>query len=109
MAYESKQSELAARQLSAQEISVTVNAVAGSSDLPSSVVVSNSTLSATVITLKVSEIVKKCLSVKVINRATGAVVALAAAPSLAVAEEISVTVDGTAQTDLAVEFKYIVA
>lgn len=109
MSYQSKDSELAARQLAAQEVCVTVNAVAGSSDLPNNVVVDNTAIAATVITLSVNEVVAKCLSVKVINRATGAIVALAGAPSLAVAQKISVTIDGTAQTDLAVEFKHIVA
>ena len=109
MSYSPIDSELAARQLEAQVVCVSVNAVAGSSDLPSNVAIDNSTIATTAIVLSVNEVVKKCFSVKVINRATGAVVPLLAAPSLSVAKKVSISVNGTGLTDLAVEFTYAVA
>lgn len=109
MSYQSKDSELAARELAAQTVVATANLVAASCDLPSNIAIDNSTLTATVITLSVNEAVKSCFAVKVTNRATGAVVALAAAPSLAVDQKISVTVNGTGLTSVALEFIYQVA
>lgn len=106
--YDSKDSEVLGRQLDAQSVCVVANLVAASSDLPVNVAINNTSIAATVITLDVKEPVKKCFKVEVTNRATGAVVALAAAPSLAVANKISVTVDGTAQTNLCVQFIYSV-
>lgn len=106
--FQSKDSALHARQLEAQSVVVAVNAVAGTAD-QSNVSVDNSTITATVITLDVKEDVKKCLRALVHNRTTGAIVAIAAAPSLAVDQKISVTINGTGLTDLAVEMIYIVA
>lgn len=107
--YDSKDSEVLNRQLDAQKVAVVCNLVTAANDLPVNVTIVNTTLSATVVTLDVKEPVKKCFKVTVTNRATGAVIATAAAPSLAVANKISVTVDGTAQTDVCVEFVYAVA
>lgn len=107
--FPSKDSSILARQLEAQRVVVEANLVAGSSDLPSNVAIANGTIAATVITLTVSEVLKKCFGVSVKNRATGATIALAAAPDLSVAQKISVTVDGTAQSDVVIEFIYAVA
>lgn len=109
MSYQAKDSLVLARQLECQEVDVICNAVAATSDAPGIISIDNSTLTATVITLSVGEAVEKAFSVSVHNRATGAVVAIAAAPSLAVAQKISVTINGTGLTDLAVCFKYKVA
>lgn len=106
--FQSKDSDLHARQLEAQSVVVAVNAVAGTAD-HANVSVNNSTITATVITLDVKENVKKCLRALVHNRTTGSLVAIAAAPSLAVGKKISVTINGTGLTDLAVEMIYIVA
>lgn len=107
--YDSKDSEVLGRQLEDQRIISVCNLVTAVTDLPANIVIDNSTLTATVITLDVKELVKKCFEVSVKNRATGAIVALAAAPSLAVAKKISVTVNGTALADVVVEFSYAVA
>jgi len=104
--YQAKVSQVLARQLDCQEINVVCNAVAGTSDAPSIIAIDNSSIAATVITLTVGELVEKVFSVQVHNRITGAVVAISAAPSLLVAGKISVTCNGTAQTDLAVCLKY---
>ena len=109
MSYQAKQSQVASRQLEAQEIIATCNLVAGTSDAASIIAINNSTIADTVITLTVGETISKCYFAEVRNRATGAVVALEAAPSLAVAQKISVQVDGTGLTDVAVTFKYKVA
>lgn len=109
MSYESKNSDILARQLEAQEIVVEANLVAGSSDLPSNISIDNSTLAATVVTLTVSELVSKCFKATIRDRATGANEALAAAPDLSVANKVSITVDGTGLTDVVVNFVYAVA
>lgn len=109
MAYDSKDSNLDSRQLEAQSVISQCNLTTALSDLPGNIAIDNSTLTATVITLSVNEPLKKCFGVKVFNRASGAVVALAAAPSVAVAQKISVTVNGTGLTDVHVEFIYAVA
>lgn len=106
MAYQAKQSQVLARQLEAQEVCSVCNLVAGTSDAPSIISIDNSTIADTVITLTVGEAIASCFQVTAFNRATGAVVALEAAPSLAVANAISIQVDGTAQTSVCVSFKY---
>jgi hypothetical protein len=106
MSFQAKGSNILGRQLAAQEIIFTANAVAGTSDLPGSVTVANGTIADTVITLIVGEAIAKCFSAEVRNRATGAIVPLEAVPSIAVANAISVQIDGTGLTDLAVTFKY---
>ena len=107
--YDSKDSDVLARQLEDQRVISVCNLVTPASDLSSVISIDNSTLTATVITLNVKEPLKKCFEVSVKNRATGAIVPLAAAPSLAVANKISVTVNGTAMSDVVVEFSYAVA
>jgi len=108
MAFQSKDPSVSARELEAQCVIFTCDLVAGKSDL-AAVTIANGTIGATVITLDVSEAVKKCLQVNVKNRATGAVIAHTAAPDVSVANKISVTVDGTAQSDVCVEVSYIIA
>ena len=107
--YDSKDGEVLGRQLEDQRIISVCNLVTAKTDLSPNITIVNTTLAATVITLDVKEPLKKCFEVSVKNRATGAIIPLAAAPSLAVAQKISVTVDGTAQTDVVVEFSYAVA
>lgn len=107
--YDSKDSEISGRQLEDQRLISVCNLVTAVTDLPVNIAINNSTIAATVITLDVKEPLKKCFEVCVKNRATGAIVALSAAPSLAVAQKISVTVNGTALTDVVVEFSYAVA
>lgn len=105
MAFQSKDSLVLGRQLEAQELIVAANLVAGSSDLPAKVSINNSTITATVITLDAGEAVEKCFFAEVRNRATGAVVAIAAAPSV-VGSQISVTCNATGLSDVAVCVKF---
>jgi hypothetical protein len=108
-AYQAKSSPVLARQLECQEVNAVCNLVAATSDAPSIISIDNSTIADTVITLTVGETISKCFVAEVRNRATGAIVALEAAPSLAVASAISVQVDGTGLTDVCVTFKYKVS
>jgi hypothetical protein len=105
MAFQSKDSLILGRQLEAQELVVNADLVAATSDLPGKVSIDNSTLTATVITADLGEDVAKCFLAEVRNRATGAVVAIAAAPSVS-GSEISVTCNGTALADVAIVMKY---
>jgi hypothetical protein len=104
--FQAKDSLIFGRQLEAQEVHVNADLTTGVSDLPSAVVIDNSTLTATVITLDLAEPVSKAFRVTVTNRATGANVALAAVPSLAVANKISVTVNGTGITSCDIHAVY---
>lgn len=104
--FRAKDSLVESRQLEAQEVCAQCNLVAGTSDAPGIIAIDNSTIADTVITLTVSEPIAKCFFAEVRNRATGAIVALEGAPSLAVAQKISVQVDGTGLTDVCVIMKY---
>ena len=106
MAFQAKNSQVLAAQLECQEVNTVVNAVAATSTNPSIIVVDNAVIATTVITLSVGEDIASVRSAQVHNRTTGAVVPLLAAPSTAVAQKISVTVDGTGLVDLAVCIKY---
>ena len=106
MSFQAKDTLVRGRQLEAREVVATCALVAGTSDAPGIIAINNSTLTATVITLTVGEIVDKCFFAEVRNRATGAIVALAAVPSIAVAGKISVTVDATGFTSACVRFVY---
>lgn len=109
MSYLSKDSQIAARELEAQPIVATANLVAGTSDLASNIIINNTTIAATTITIDVNENIQKCFYIKVTNRATGAIVATTAAPDVSVAERATVTVDGTGLTSVVIEAKISVA
>lgn len=106
MSYQSKDILIHGRQLAAQSCVAVVNAVAGTSDLAGRVTVDNSTIGATVVTFDLGEPIEKCFLADVRVQATGAILAIAAAPSIAVANKISVTFDGTAQTAVCVTLTY---
>jgi hypothetical protein len=106
ISFQAKESRVLSRQLAVQEISAVCNIVAATSDVPSVASIDNSTIADSVITLDIGEAIASCICVQVINRATGAVVALEGAPSLAVANKISVQVDGTGLSSVAVIAKY---
>lgn len=106
MSYQAKSSPVLARQLEVQEVCATVNLAAGTSDAPSIIAIDNSTIAATVVTLTVGESIAAASLCEVRNRATGAILATAAAPSLAVANKISITCDGTGAADHVVIFRY---
>lgn len=111
MSYDAKSSSILARQLDAQEVVFTADLAtgAGNSSLPSNVSIDNSTIAATVVTLNLNEPVLKCFSAFVRARATGANTVIAAAPSLAVANKISITLDATGLTDVVITFNYSLA
>lgn len=109
MSFQAKDSQVLAQQLKVQEVAIGANLVAGTSTAPSIIAINNAVIAATVITLTVSEPIERASLCEVRNRVTGAIVAIAAAPSLAVAQKVSVTCDGTALTDVVVIFRYIVA
>lgn len=108
--YNPKDSTNASRALETQRICAIIDistADAVVSDI-ASVTASGAILTKS-ISLAVGEEVKKCLGVRVTNRATGAVVVLNSAPDISVANTISVSVVGTAHASALVEFIYIVA
>lgn len=107
--FQAKSSLVLAQQLKIQTVAVKVNLVAGTSTAPGIVAIDNSTIGTTVITLTVGEVIDSASLCEVRNRATGAILATAAAPSVAVAQKISVTCDGTGATDHVVIFRYAVA
>lgn len=107
--FQAKDSLVLGQQLKVQEVSAKCSLVAGTSDCPGIIAINNTSIAATVITLSVGEDVASASLCEVRNRVTGAIVATAAAPSLAVAQKISVTCDGTALTDVVVIFRYSVS
>jgi hypothetical protein len=118
MPFQSKDASVSARELEAQTVVVAGNLVAGSSNLGSDLVILNGTIGATVITLAVFEPIQSVLCVRVSNRATGAIIPHTAAPVVVntlaagtspAVNTISVTVDGTSQSDVCIEFIYIIA
>lgn len=106
MAFQAKDSLVLARQLEVQEVMAKCNLVAATSDAPGIIAINNSTLLSTVITLTVGEDVASAFVCEVRNRQTGAVIATVGGPSLAVAKKISVTCDGTGNTDVVAIFRY---
>lgn len=108
MSFQAKSSQVLSRQLECQEVVAVCDLVAGTAD-SQIVSIDNSTIAATVITVDIGEPISKCFLAEVRNRATGAILATAAAPSLAVENKISVTVDGTGAEDHTVVIKYKVA
>lgn len=105
ISYQAKSSPVLSRQLEAQQIVAECNLVTSLSDSPSIIEISGA-LAARKITLSVGESISKCFSAQVINRATGQLIALAAAPDTSVAQKISVTVDGTGVSSACVVFCY---
>jgi len=108
--YQPKDSVNAARALETQTICAVVDistANAVGSDV-ASVTASGAIITKSIV-LDVGQPVKKCLGVRVTNRATGAVVVLNSAPDISVANKISVSAVGTSVTSALVEFIYIVA
>lgn len=108
--YQAKDSELHARQLLAQRAVFTGNLSTGvgNTNFPSNVVVNNTVISATVVTLNVNEPVRNCFRATVRNRVTGANVPIAALPDISVANKISITLNATGLTDVVIEFVYSV-
>lgn len=108
MSYMSNDSQVQERELEAQEVFVVADLTAATSDMPSNVTIDNSTLTATVITLDANQAVSKAFMVEVRNRATGAIVAIAAAPVVS-DQTIAVTCNGTGITSACIHFVYKIA
>lgn len=108
--YQPKDSVNAARALETQTICAVLD-ISTASDVASDVasVTATGAIITKSIVLDVGQTVKKCLGVRVTNRATGAVVVLNSAPDISVANKISVSAVGTGVTSALVEFIYIVA
>ena len=109
ISFQAKNALVLGQQLKVQTVCSTVDLANGLSDAPGIIAIDNSTLTATVITLSVGEPVERASLCEVRNRATGAILAIAAVPSLATAQKISVTVNGTGASDHVVIFRYVVA
>lgn len=107
--YYPKESANATRALETQTICAVID-LSTASDVNSDVasVTATGAIITKIVTLDVGEVVKKCLGVRITNRATGAVVVLNSAPSLAVPNKISVSAIGTAHSSCLVEFIYVV-
>lgn len=109
MAYQSLDAQIAERELAGQTICAKADLVAGSSDLPTNIVIDNSTIAATTITFLASEHIKTCYHIYVTDRTTSAIVPTTAAPDVSVDKQATVTVDGTALSDVLIEVRYSVA
>lgn len=107
--YQAKDSLVLGRQLAVQEVAIAADLTTGLCDAAGIVAINNGTLTATTITLSVGEVVSKASLCEVRNRATGAIVATAAAPDVSVAQKITLTCNGTGITDCVIFFRYIVA
>jgi len=110
MCYEAKDSELRARQLTAQTIIFTgdLATATGSTNFPAHVVINNASLHVTTVTLDVGEPISKCFRVLVRDRVTGANIEYVSLPDRSVANKISITLDGTRNSDVVIEFVYSV-
>jgi len=109
MSYESKDELIFGRQLAAQSVHVGADLVAGTSDLPGRVVIDNSTIGATTVTVDIKADVKKCFKAVVTDKTTGLPVEIAGPADISVAQKITVTLDATGITDCDVEVVYEVA
>lgn len=100
----SKDSKIQDLQLEQRELLLIADLVTPSAQ-DSSIVSISGALSARVISIDIKEPVKSVQKVRVINRATGASIALAGAPSIS-GNSISVTVDGTGASSVCLEVSF---
>jgi hypothetical protein len=92
-------------QLEQNQLLLSANLVAATSESASLVSIDNSTLTATVISINVKEPIASVQKVQVVNRATGQHVAIAAAPVIS-GNTVSVTCNGTGLTSVCIEVSY---
>ncbi len=92
-------------QLEQNELLLSANLVAGTSETASLVSINNSTIASTVILIDVKEPVASVQKVQIVNRATGQHVAIAAAPVIS-GNTVSVTCNGTGLTSVCIEISY---
>jgi hypothetical protein len=101
----SKDPQVLDRQLEQKSLLLKANLVAATSEAVAIVSINNATLTATVIQIDVKEAISSCEKVQIVNRATGANISLAAAPSVS-GSVISVTVNGTGASDVCIVADY---
>lgn len=100
----SKDSKIQDLQLEQKDLLLIADLVAPSAQ-DSGIVSISGLIAARVIAIDLKEPVKSVQKVRVINRATGASIALAAAPSVS-GNVVSVTCDGTGASSVCVEVSY---
>jgi hypothetical protein len=107
--YQSKSAVVLARQLEAQKVCAIIDISTASAVVSDcAAVTASGAIITKAVVLDCGEPVAKCLSVRAIDRASGAVVAANSAPVVS-GNTITVSLIGTAHSDCAVEFTYIVA
>jgi len=92
-------------QLEQNQLLLSANLVAGTSESASLVSIDNATIASTVIVVNVKEPIVSVQKVQVVNRATGQHVAIAAAPVVS-GNTVSVTCNGTGLTSVCIEVSY---
>jgi hypothetical protein len=100
----SKDPKVQDMQIEQRELLLIANLVAPSAE-DAGIVSISGLLAARVIAIDVKDTVKSVQKVRVINRATGASIALAALPAIS-GSSISVTVDGTGASSVCIEVSY---
>jgi hypothetical protein len=100
----SKDSQVEAKQLEQKSLALEANLVAASSEAPALLSITG-VLADRILAIDTKEPVKSVQCVRVTNKATGAIVALEAAPSIS-ANTISVQVDGTGLSSVCIEVLY---
>jgi len=101
---QSKDPKVQDLQLEQKDLLLVANLVAPSAEDASIVSISGALATRTIL-VDVKEPVKSVQKVRVINRATGASIALAAVPSIS-GNTISVTVDGTGASSVCIEVSF---
>lgn len=91
-------------QIKQKDLLLVANLVTAVADDPSLLTI-GPTLAARLLTVDVKEAVKKVQKVRVINRATGASIAITAAPTIS-GNTIAVTCDGTGASSVCIEVSY---
>jgi hypothetical protein len=92
-------------QLEQNQLLLSANLVAATSESASLVSIDNSTIASTVIVVNVKEPIASVQKVQIVNRATGQHVAIAAAPVIS-GNTVSVTCNGTGLTSVCIEVSY---
>jgi hypothetical protein len=92
-------------QLEQNQLLLSANLVAGTSESASLVSIDNAVIASTVIVVNVKEPIVSVQKVQVVNKATGQHVAIAAAPVVS-GNTVSVTCNGTGLTSVCIEVSY---
>jgi len=92
-------------QLEQNQLLLSANLVAGTSESASLVSINNAVIASTVIVVDVKEPIVSVQKVQIVNKATGQHVAIAAAPVVS-GNTVSVTCNGTGLTSVCLEVSY---